>query len=193
MCVCVSVSVSVCVCVCVCMLFFFGGCVGMCVLFLCIYVYLFSCAPTLLRIRVRTRTKLGNSHTLTLSLTHSLTLTAPLSLTPSLPLSLPGTYLVNLASPSEELRAKSRIRFLAELQRCEQLGINLYNIHPGSTRGEIPLEEGLQHIADGINWAATQTSSVKVVLENTAGGGNTIGRSFEELRDIIALVKDKNR
>jgi len=104
-----------------------------------------------------------------------------------------GTYLVNLASPDEELRVKSRNRFLAELQRCEELGIGLYNIHPGSTRGQISLEEGIKNIADGINWACTKTSSVKVVLENTAGGGHTIGRSFEELRDIIALVKDKNR
>ena len=44
----------------------------------------------------------------------------------------PGSYLINLGSPHPEMLAKSYEAFLSELQRCEALGIRLYNIHPGA-------------------------------------------------------------
>lgn len=68
-----------------------------------------------------------------------------------------------------------------------------YNLHPGSTRGELSLDEGLRLVAESVNWAHERTAGVTVVLENTAGGGYTIGRSFDELGKIIAMVKDKSR
>lgn len=89
--------------------------------------------------------------------------------------------------------------------RCEVLGIPKYAFHPGSTKGEIATDEGLKlvavcfathqlaHLQDSINWAHEKTKSVTIVLENTAGGGYTLGRSFEELKKIIAHVKDKAR
>lgn len=48
-------------------------------------------------------------------------------------------------------------------------------------------------MAESVNWALERTTDVTVVLENTAGGGYTIGRSFDELGQIIAQVKDKSR
>ena len=50
-----------------------------------------------------------------------------------------------------------------------------------------------ERIADAINWAHKETKSVIVVLENTAGAGNTLGRTFEELKEIIDRVDNKSR
>lgn len=77
-----------------------------------------------------------------------------------------GSYLVNLANPSEEKRTKSYEAFVDELKRCEQLGIQLYNFHPGSTVGECTVEASIKFIADCINQAHAETTSVIVVLEN---------------------------
>ncbi|OZJ03730.1 hypothetical protein BZG36_04147 [Bifiguratus adelaidae] len=104
-----------------------------------------------------------------------------------------GSYLVNMAHPDKDKRSKSYDCFLEDLQRCERLGIQLYNFHPGSTTGACTIEEGIGNIADCINQAHTETQSVIAVLENMAGAGNVIGSKFEELGGIIALVKDKTR
>ena len=79
-----------------------------------------------------------------------------------------GSYLLNLASPEEEQRAKSVGKLVEELVRCEELGLTLFNIHPGSTCGRVSREQGVANIAAGINQALGQTrgSRVKVVLEN---------------------------
>ncbi len=74
--------------------------------------------------------------------------------------------------------AKSYAAFLEELQRCETLGIRLYNIHPGHTNscGEVSTpEECMDRIAGCINRAHAQTSGVTVVLENVAGQVRRIG------------------
>lgn len=104
-----------------------------------------------------------------------------------------GSYLVNLGNPDDEKREKSYEAFLDELTRCDQLGIKLYNFHPGSTVGACSVEESIKHIADCINKAIKATSEVTVVIENMAGQGNVIGGKFEHLRDIIQLVEDKSR
>jgi AP endonuclease-1 len=63
---------------------------------------------------------------------------------------------------------------------------------PGSTLGR-PRNEAIARIADNLNRAHHATSFVKTLLENMAGGGNVIGSTFEDLRDIIALIDDKSR
>lgn len=63
---------------------------------------------------------------------------------------------------------------------------------PGSTLG-LPRSEALARIASQLNRAHKETKSVKTILENMAGQGNIIGAVFEDLRDIIEQVKDKNR
>ncbi|KAH7364697.1 xylose isomerase-like protein [Rhexocercosporidium sp. MPI-PUGE-AT-0058] len=103
-----------------------------------------------------------------------------------------GSYLVNLAQPDPEKATQAYNCFLDDLQRCEALGIKLYNFHPGNT-GKHPRLEAIGRIAAQLNKAHKATSSVITVLENMAGSGNVIGSTWEDLRDIIALVDDKTR
>lgn len=104
-----------------------------------------------------------------------------------------GIYLMNCGSPDEETLSKSRSTLVDELQRCEKLGLCLYNFHPGSTCGKITVEESIDKIAESINLAHKETKFVVTVLENMSCQGNTIGGKFEELRDIIDRVQDKSR
>lgn len=103
-----------------------------------------------------------------------------------------GSYLVNLAQPDKDKAAQAYKGFLDDIKRCEALGIKLYNFHPGTTGGE-PRPEAIGRIAQQLNKAHKETKSVVTLLENMAGAGNVIGNSWEDLRDIIALVEDKSR
>ncbi|KAM4022740.1 putative endonuclease 4 isoform 2-T2 [Anomaloglossus baeobatrachus] len=102
-------------------------------------------------------------------------------------------YLMNLGSPKPDVFQKSRTLLVEELTRCQKLGLTLYNIHPGSHIGEMPVGKCLELIADGINHAHSQVPGVSVVLENMSCQGNTVGGRFEELRGIIDHIKDKSR
>ncbi|KAI0774657.1 xylose isomerase-like protein [Trametes elegans] len=104
-----------------------------------------------------------------------------------------GSYLVNLGNPDKQKREKSYQCFVDDLGRCEQLGLKLYNFHPGSTVGAGTIEESLSLIAECINRAHGETASVVIVLENMAGSGNVIGSRFSELGAIIQQVHDKSR
>lgn len=104
-----------------------------------------------------------------------------------------ASYLINMAAPNEESRANSLSSLVGEIKRVHKLGLNLINIHPGSFVGQGTREEGIKRIANTINSALAQTEGVRIVLENTAGQGSCLGSSFEEIRDIIDLVTDKNR
>ena len=103
------------------------------------------------------------------------------------------SYLINLGHPDKEAIEKSRAAFLDEMQRCEQLGLELLNFHPGSSLGEISTEECLKRIAESINITLNKTKCVCAVIENTAGQGSNAGNKFEELKFIIDLVEDKSR
>ncbi|KAI0468619.1 apurinic/apyrimidinic endonuclease-like protein [Xylaria cf. heliscus] len=103
-----------------------------------------------------------------------------------------GSYLVNLAQAEKEKAAQAYDGFLDDLQRCETLGIKLYNFHPGNTNGDAR-DAAIGRIAAQLNKAHKATSTVVTVLENMAGQGNVVGSTFEDLRDIIALVDDKSR
>lgn len=63
-----------------------------------------------------------------------------------------GSYLINLGSAAGEKLDKSRGAFVAEMQRCEELGLVLYNFHPGSHLKEITEDECLDTIAESINY-----------------------------------------
>lgn len=79
------------------------------------------------------------------------------------------------------------------MQRCEQLGLNRLNFHPGSHLNQMEVEDCLTRIANSVNWALDQTSGVCAVLENTAGQGTNLGYTFEQLAYIIDKVEDKSR
>ncbi|OAT22603.1 deoxyribonuclease IV [Proteus myxofaciens] len=103
------------------------------------------------------------------------------------------SYLINLGHPEEEALEKSRDAFLDEMIRCEQLGIELLNFHPGSHLKKIDVDQCLQRIAESINITLDKTKNVTAVIENTAGQGSNLGYRFEHLAAIIDGVEDKSR
>ena len=116
------------------------------------------------------------------------------------------SYLINLGNPDLEKLEKSRVAFTDELQRCEQLGLDKLNFHPGShlikltakqKKDEEYLKKVEEHcldvIIESINIALEKTKNVKAVIENTAGQGTNLGYNFEQLAYIIKGVKDKTR
>lgn len=103
------------------------------------------------------------------------------------------SYLINLGHPEPAGLERSRLAFLDEMQRCEQLGLELLNFHPGATLRKISEEESLQRVAESINLILAQTQGVTAVIENTAGQGSTLGYRFEHLARIIQSVDDKTR
>jgi len=103
------------------------------------------------------------------------------------------SYLINLGSPDEETLQKSRAAFHDEMMRCQQLGLNLLNFHPGSHLNKISEEECLDQIAREINLALSKTEGVTAVIENTAGQGSNLGWRFEQIARIIAGIEDKSR
>lgn len=103
------------------------------------------------------------------------------------------SYLINLGHPSAPELEKSRTAFIDEMKRCEALGLDRLNFHPGSHLGKISLEECLARVAESIDLALACTQGVTAVIENTAGQGSNVGFSFCHLAEIIARVKDKSR
>lgn len=103
------------------------------------------------------------------------------------------SYLINLGHPEKEPLDKSRAAFLDEMQRCELLGLDRLNFHPGSHLNAIGTEECLKRIAESINIVLDKTNGVTAVIENTAGQGTNLGYNFEQLRIIIENVQDKSR
>lgn len=104
-----------------------------------------------------------------------------------------GSYLINLGHPEAEALEKSRAAFLDEMSRCEQLGLNRYNFHPGSHLNKMDIDVCLDRIAESINITLDKTNGVAAVLENTAGQGTNLGHTFEQLAHIIDKVEDKSR
>ena len=103
------------------------------------------------------------------------------------------SYLINLGHPDEEGLEKSREAFFEEMTRCQQLGLDRLNFHPGSHLKRISEEGSLDRIAESINLALDRTKGVTAVLENTAGQGSNLGHRFEHLAYIIERVEDKSR
>lgn len=103
------------------------------------------------------------------------------------------SYLINLGHPEKEALEKSRAAFLDEMVRCQQLGLNRLNFHPGSSKNEISDDQCLDIIAESINITLSKTQGVIAVIENTAGQGSNVGWRFEHLARIIDGVEDKSR
>ncbi len=116
------------------------------------------------------------------------------------------SYLINLGHPEVEKLEKSRAAFIDELERCELLGLDRLNFHPGSHLEKLTKKQKedaafiesienrcLDVIAESINIALDKTKGVKAVIENTAGQGSNLGYKFEHLARIIEQVEDKSR
>jgi deoxyribonuclease IV len=102
------------------------------------------------------------------------------------------SYLINLASPDPVLRRRSIESFVAELQRCEALGLHILVSHPGNHMGD--LESGLHRNADAITEALERVPGRCILaMEATAGSGTSLGARFEELTKIIEYVPEPHR
>lgn len=126
-----------------------------------------------------------------------------------------GSYLINLATPEKEKLEKSLESFIEEMQRCEQ--VSLTSVQYLTYSSDLPCIISIQVLVpvvrkklhflelqvsiflllsllkDCINKAHAKTKTAIAVIENTAGQGNAIGCSFEEIKSIIDKVEDKNR
>lgn len=100
-----------------------------------------------------------------------------------------ASYLINLASVSDELWNKSVDLMTDEIGRCETLAIPYLVHHPGSHVGA-DLETGLARIAKAYAEIFRRTRGARVVscLEGTVGAGSTIGASFQHLSDLRCRV-----
>jgi deoxyribonuclease-4 len=103
------------------------------------------------------------------------------------------SYLINLGAPDAGVLDRSREAFLDELRRCEALGLQLLNFHPGAHKGEMSDEDCLAQISDEVNRGLDLTSGVTAVVEITAGQGSNVGYRMEHLAAIIEKVEDRSR
>ena len=102
------------------------------------------------------------------------------------------SYLINLASPDEALRAKSIRSFIGELSRCRALGIPWVVSHPGNYMDE--RAAGLDRNARGYaECLAAVPGAVGVLIEGTAGAGTALGATFEELRALRDAMPEEAR
>src|SRR6058998_3934661 len=91
------------------------------------------------------------------------------------------SYLINLASPDDALRARSIRAFTGELERCRALGIPWVVSHPGN------------YIDDRAECLAAVPGEVGLLIEGTAGAGTVLGSTFEELRALREALPDAVR
>jgi deoxyribonuclease-4 len=98
------------------------------------------------------------------------------------------SYLINLASPREDLWERSLESFKRELERCSALGLDFLVTHPGNaTDGD--LASGIERNAEGVTRALEAVpGTTRILLELTAGGGTTVGGSFQQLAAILAGI-----
>jgi deoxyribonuclease-4 len=97
-----------------------------------------------------------------------------------------AVYLINPATKDRQMRRKSADSLVHALRMGDEIKADGVVLHPGSTVGE-PLEEALPRVGEVLRHALAESDSCRLLLENTAGAGNTLGRSFEELRELIDL------
>ncbi|MDO4503211.1 MAG: deoxyribonuclease IV [Coriobacteriia bacterium] len=97
-------------------------------------------------------------------------------------------YTLNPCSAKPDVREFARMVLADDLQRMEHTPHQLYNMHPGSHVGQ-GAEEGIRQIADALNQVLRPEQTTTVLLETMAGKGSEVGRTFQEIRDILDRVE----
>ena len=97
-----------------------------------------------------------------------------------------AVYLINCATNDREIMRKSVTSLIHHMQLGDAIGAGGVVLHPGSAKGE-PHDEALPRVAKILRAALDESDACPLLLENTAGAGNTLGRSFEELAELIEL------
>ena len=110
------------------------------------------------------------------------------------PVIVHDSYLINLASPKDDLWEKSVAAFAQELQRCDQLGIPYLVSHPGAHTGA-GIDAGIQRVTEALDrlFAEGVGGDTQVLIETTAGQGTCLGGSFEELARLLDRIKHPER
>lgn len=104
------------------------------------------------------------------------------------PIGIHASYLINLAAPREPFASQSRAGLIVEMQRAPTYGATLVNTHIGSHVG-VGLVAGIRLIAGSVRAVLADTPpGVRLVLENSSGGGNMLGSTIEELAAILEAV-----
>jgi len=103
-----------------------------------------------------------------------------------------AVYLINPATKDRAMRQKSADSLIHALRMGDEIKADGVVLHPGSTVGE-PHREALPRVGEMLKHALAESDTCRVLLENTAGAGNTLGRSFEELREVIDLAGGDKR
>ncbi len=105
-----------------------------------------------------------------------------------------ASYLVNLAAPGAAEWRRAVDAFTDEVERAEALGLSCVVVHPGSHVGE-GADAGLARVVAALDEVIARTpgARVRVALENTAGAGRVLGRSFAELGQLLGRVARPDR
>ncbi len=105
-----------------------------------------------------------------------------------------ANYLINLASPKKPMLKYSRVAFVEELDRAQQLGVHEVIFHPGAHMGKGDAY-GVRTVAESLDWCLDHATApdVYAVLENTAGGGTTVGTTFDQIAEIVRASSHPDR
>ena len=103
-----------------------------------------------------------------------------------------AVYLINCASNEPEIREKSIASLVHALRTGDAAGADGVVLHPGSQKGE-PLEPSLDRVGEAVRHALAESERCPLLLEDTAGAGGTLGRSFAELGRLLELGGDDPR
>ena len=102
-------------------------------------------------------------------------------------------YIVNLGNTFKPENFEFAIEFMTEeIRRADAIGAGQMTMHPGAHVGAGP-EAAIDKIAEGLNRILTKEQNVQIALETMAGKGTEIGRSFEEIAQIIERVDLKDK
>jgi deoxyribonuclease IV len=103
-----------------------------------------------------------------------------------------AVYLINPATKDREMRGKSAASLIHALRMGDEIKADGVVVHPGSTVGE-PQDQALPRVGEMVREALAESGRCRLLLENTAGAGNTLGRSFEELHELVDLAGGDRR
>jgi len=108
------------------------------------------------------------------------------------PVAIHASYLINLAGAAEPFATQSLAGLVHEVQRAPAYGASLVNTHIGSNRGE-GTEAGLRRIAARVGSVLGEApDGVRLVLENSSGGGGMLGSTIEDLARILEAVPGRS-
>ncbi|HEY6374818.1 MAG TPA: deoxyribonuclease IV [Edaphobacter sp.] len=108
------------------------------------------------------------------------------------PVAIHASYLINLCSQTESVRANSTVAFRGEVERALALGAEFLVLHPGSWKG-LTREQGLtlaaqsiERAIDGIDFSG---KNFKILIENTAGAEFSLGGKLEQVAELVECLK----